>query len=214
MVDYNIVGLASFLTQNSGQPFPSMLDEAHLASIVSRFLLAESLSFTHFLATSVPPPLLLTFVLLCWLPSIVRVDLCPEGPSGDVWLPLTVDAHLYEKSFMCACSTSTEGFVSTQASFSYVVPNSSEMASPVGNVEDSFSYNQHIAVLQLPGSVFQHSMLLKLEDKHYKSMISFSSLYIKLLTRRSHTEVKARMQHLICVLVSTLQKNGINSRAR
>lgn len=98
MVDYNIVGLASFLTQNSGQPFPSGLDEAHLASVASRFLLAESPSFTHFLATSVTLLLLtfVLFVLLFCLPSIVSFDYrpCALRPSGDVWLPLTVDAHL------------------------------------------------------------------------------------------------------------------------
>lgn len=74
-----------FLTQNSGQPFPSGLDEAHLASVASRFLLAESPSFTHFLATSVTQ-LLLTFVLLFCLLSIVSFDYrpCALRPSGDV----------------------------------------------------------------------------------------------------------------------------------
>lgn len=57
---------------------------------------------------------------------------------------------------MSTCSTTTEAFVSTQAFFSYVVPNSSEITSPAGNVEHSFSYCKHLAVLQLPGPVFQH----------------------------------------------------------
>lgn len=68
MVDYNMVGLASFLTQNSGQPFPSGLDEAHLASVASRFLLAELPSFTHFLATSVIPLLLTLSCYFDYLP--------------------------------------------------------------------------------------------------------------------------------------------------